>query len=151
MFNDEQNPNQFVITYELLALIVWIIEHEDRLLEKLVKKAFASGLKDAIKKNEQIDDTQLLEEAQQAIIDFFGILESHMLDALHQQSIKRALEKNLFPSIDKIDTSTCDDIMVRTSIEKAINIPNASQETAKETLYKELLKQWKPNNTCNMN
>lgn len=151
MVNDEKSPNQFVITYELLALIVWIIEREDKLLEKLVKKAFASGLKDAIKKNQEIDDTQLLEEAQQAIIDFFGILESHMLDALHQQSIKRALEKNLFPSIDKIDTSTCDDMMVRTSIEKATNIPNVSQETAKETLYKELLKLWKPNSNCNMN
>ncbi len=153
MFNDNSfTPgNQFVITHELLSLLIWLIEHEQGFMAKIVHKAFASGLKDVIKENEQLDDTQLLEDAQQAIVDFFGILESHMLDALHKQSIKRALEKNLFPAIDKIDTTACNDAIVRTSIEKATSETHTSHKQAERTLYRELLKRWNPSNNQTMN
>lgn len=145
MFENElSNTNQFVITHELLSLILWIIEHEDGSMAKMVHKAFASGLKDKIKRNRQMDDQQLLEDAQQAIIDFFGILESHMIDALHEQSMQRAVQKNLLPSIDQIDSASCDAAMVRRSIEKATRSYTSSHETAKKALYKELLKRWKP-------
>ena len=146
MFDNNQptHSNQFVITHELLSLLVWLIEHEETALTRIVQKACATGLKDTIRRNKKIDDVQLLEEAQQAIVDFFGILESHMLDALYEQSIKRAMEKNLLPTIDLIDTKTCDDSIVRTSIEKAANRLHDSPEAAKEVLYKELLKRWKP-------
>lgn len=146
MFNDDQfnSTNQFVITYELLALILWIIEHEHETLAKIVKKAFHSELKDSIKRNHYLDDAHLLEEAQQAIIDFFGILESHMIDALHEQSVQRALEKNLLPAISHIDTAVCDNAIVRTSVEKATKSSSNNPQNAKETLYKELLKRWKP-------
>jgi hypothetical protein len=145
MFENEfSNTNQFVITHELLSLILWIIEHEDGSMAKMVQKAFASGLKDKIKRNRQMDDQQLLEDAQQAIIDFFGILESHMIDAMHEQSMQRAIQKNLLPAIDQIDSATCGAAMVRRSIEKATRSYTSSHETAKKALYKELLKRWKP-------
>lgn len=153
MFDNDQfnQPNQFVITYELLSLLLWIIEHEDKTLVKMVKKAFSSGLKDEIKKNQPANDAQLLEEAQQGIIDFFGMLESHMLEAMHEQSVQRALEKNLMPAIDHIDTAICDDATVRMSIEKATRSTQDSHEAAKEILYKELLKRWKPGKNQNFN
>lgn len=153
MFNDNSFApgNQFVITHELLSLLIWLIEHEQVFMAKMVHKAFASGLKDAIKDYQEMDNAQLLEDAQQAIIDFFGILESHMLDALHQQSVKRALEKNLFPSIDKIDTTACNDAIVRTSIEKATSAINISDKQAQRTLYRELLKRWNPGTNQVMN
>lgn len=145
MFENEfNNTNQFVITHELLSLILWIIEHEDGSMAKMVHKAFASGLKHTIKKNRQMDDQQILEDAQQAIIDFFGILESHMIDAMHEQSMKRAVQKNLLPAIDKIDSVTCNAGVIRRSIEKATRSFTNSPETAKKALYKELLKRWKP-------
>lgn len=153
MFNDNSfaPANQFVITHELLSLLIWLIEHEQGFMAKMVHKAFASGLNDAIKQNEQLDDTQLLEDAQQAIVDFFGILESHMIDALHNQSVKRALEKNLFPTIDKIDTTTCNDNIVRTSIQKATNEAHTCPKEAQRALYRELLKRWKPGTNQTMN
>lgn len=145
MFENElSNTNQFVITHELLSLILWIIEHEDGSMARMVQKAFASGLKDKIKRNRNLNDQQLLEDAQQAIIDFFGILESHMIDALHEQSMERAIQKNLLPAIDQIDSATCNASMIRRSIEKATRSYTSSHETAKKALYKELLKRWKP-------
>lgn len=148
MFNDNSftPSNQFVITHELLSLLIWLIEHEQGAMAKMVHKAFASGLKDMIKQQEQTDTKQLLEDAQQAIIDFFGVLESHVLDALHQQSVKRAIEKNLFPAIDKIDTTTCNSSIVRNSVKRATQSPHTTDQQAQKTLYKELLKRWKPNN-----
>lgn len=153
MFDNDQfnQTNQFVITYELLSLLLWIIEHEDEALVKIVKKAFASGLQDEMKRDQPVNDAQLLEEAQQGIIDFFGMLESHMLEAMHEQSIQRALEKNLLPAIDHIDTAICDNATVRMSVEKATSSTQDSNETAKEILYKELLKRWKPGKNQNFN
>lgn len=153
MFDNDQfhNSNQFVITFELLSLLIWIIEHEDQTIEKIVKKAFRSGLKEEMKRNKPTNDAQLLEEAQQGIIDFFGMLESHMIDAMHEQSFKRAVEKNLLPAIEHIDTAICDDATVRMSVEKATNSAKKSPKAAKEILYKELLKRWNPGKKQNFN
>ncbi len=146
MFENDQfnNDNQFIISYELLALLLWIIENEDDALSTLVKKAFASGLKDQIPHNTQMSDSHLLEEAQQAIIDFFSIMESHMIESIHEQSVQKALEKNLLPSIDQIDTANCDDETLRMSVENATNMPNNANETPKEALCRELLQNWNP-------
>ncbi len=153
MFDNDQfnQNNQFVITYELLSLLLWIIEHEDETLVKIVKKAFAAGLQDEMKRDQPVNDAQLLEEAQQGIVDFFGMLESHMLEVMHEQSVQRALEKNLLPAIDQIDTAICDDATVRMSVEKATSSTKASEETAKKILYKELLKHWKPGKNQSFN
>ncbi len=146
MFENDQfnSDNQFIISYELLALLLWIIENEDDALSALVKKAFASGLKDQIPQNMQMSDANLLEEAQQAIIDFFGIMESHMIESIHEQSVQKALEKNLLPAIDQIDTANCDDETLRMSVENATNMPTNTNETPKEALCRELLQNWNP-------
>lgn len=146
MFNhDEFNANRFVISYELLTLLTWIIEHEDKILARLVKKAFNGGLKHHIKGQPATSDAQLAEDAQQTIIDFFGILESHMLDVLDEDTAQHAMEKNLLPAIDQIDTMACDTITMRKSIETATHTPEVTTaEQAKEILCKELLRHWKP-------
>jgi hypothetical protein len=146
MFNDDQfnQGNQFVISYELLALILWILEHEDETLAALIKKAFASGLQDTIPQNPPANDTNLLEEAQQAIIDFFSVMESHMIDSMHEKSVQKAMEKNLFPAIDQIDLAICDDETVRISVENTTNMPHNAKETPKEALCRELLRNWNP-------
>ena len=152
--HDDQfdNQNQFVVSYELLALLLWIINNEDASLKHLIKQAFANGLKESFSHQPPANDAQLLEEAQQSIIDFFGILETHLLDVMHEQSVQQAMEKNLLPTIDHIDTNNCDDIAVRKSIESATNErQNYSKEQAQEVLYKELLRNWKPDKKQAMN
>ncbi len=154
MQNNDQfdNQHQFVVSYELLALILWIINNEDASLKRLVKKAFASGLKKELVQIPPSNDTELLEEAQQGIIDFFGILETHLLDAMHEQSVQQAMEKDLLPTIDHIDTAHCDDIVLRKSIETATNEQkNYSKEQAQKVLFKELLRNWKPHKKQIMN
>ncbi len=155
MFNNDfdNTNNQFVVSYELLALLQWIIEHEDDALCTLASKALASGLKEEMQKRHPLNNEQALEEAQEAIIDFFGLFEGHLLEAMHEQSVKQAIEKNLMPAIDQIDTAICDDATVRASVEQATYVVenDSSKERAKEVLCKELLKQWKPSKNQVMN
>ena len=46
--HDEGSNNQFVISYELIALLRWLLENDTDKLKKIITKAYASGLKDDI-------------------------------------------------------------------------------------------------------
>jgi hypothetical protein len=152
MFNhDELDQNQFVISYELLAFLMWLIEHEDKAIARLVKRAFNGGLKQEIDALPRVHDAQLAEEAQQTIVNFFNILESHVLEAMHEDTVQHALAKNLLPTIDQIDVAACDTHTMRKSIEKAAYAESRTQEQAKELLCKELLRHWKPDKKQLMN
>lgn len=146
MFNhDELEQNQFVISYELLALLMWIIEREDKAIARLVKRAFSGGLKHEIDALPRAHNAQLIDDAQHTIVNFFNILESHVLETMHEDTVQQAIAKNLLPAIDQIDVTACDMMTMRKSIEKAAYAPGArTQEQAKELLCKELLRCWKP-------
>jgi hypothetical protein len=136
---------QFVLSYELLCLLRWLTDNNEDKLKKIVKKAINSeGL---LKEIKQLDNHQPnnAEEVQHSIIDFFGMLESILLETLNEQVDKHAREQNLMPAIDQIDAAVCDDATVRFSLEKtASKIDNNPNINAKEQLFKELLKRWKP-------
>src|SRR3972149_2629664 len=97
--------SQFVLSYELLCLLRWFVDHDADKLKKLITKA------------------------------------------INEQAVKKAVEKNLMPAIDQIDSTICDDATVRFSIEKAATkIDHNPMENPKELLFKELLKRWKQSN-----
>lgn len=139
--------NQFVLSYELICLLQWLMEHDAGKLKKIVAKAISSGLRDRIQKESiLLENPTGLEDIQESIIDFFGMLEALLLESLHEHAVKKALEKNLLPAIDQIDSTICDDATVRFSVEKATSdIDRNPQENPKDLLFKELLRRWKPN------
>lgn len=140
-FNEE---NKFILSHELIALLLWILDHEEKALATLIKKAVISGLKHEISYNTPMHNEELIEEAQNTVVEFFNVMESHMAEALHEQSIKKASEKKLLPAIDQLDSAIFDDETVRLCVAKATNLPKDSKRTAKEALCKELLKNWNP-------
>ena len=145
-YSNSNTDNQFVLSYELICLLQWLMDHDDHKLKKIVADALASGLKKKFRKNNRLNDTMSLEDIQESIVDFFGMLEDLILESLNEQAVKKALEKNLMPSIDHIDATECDDATLRFSIEKATSsIEKNPQENPKELLFKELLRRWKPN------
>jgi len=151
-----EKDNQFVISYELLCLLRWIIYNDSNKLKKIIKKALESGLREELlKRNNKIDEPfgqegenpeSTLEDIQMSMLDFFAMLEDLLIESLNEQTVKNALEKNLMPAIDQIDSSVCDDATVRFSIERATakKERNKSPQHLKEVLLKELLKRWKP-------
>jgi hypothetical protein len=152
-FFSSNQDNQFVLSYELICLLQWLMDHDADKLKKIIDKALASGLKAELQK-ESIASGQAgdLEEIQENIIDFFAMLEGLLVESLHEHAVKRALERNLIPSIDQIDTTVCDNATVRSCVEKATSkIDRHPKENPKELLFKELLRRWKPSKESTLN
>lgn len=150
MMNDNNNSqNQFTISYELLCLLRWLSQHDMDKLKKLVSRALDNGLKEDIKKIEAYSkvnsESEMLDEVHHSILEFFTVMESLLLVALHEDTAKKAIKQNLMPAIDHIDANACDEETVRFSVEKATTkAEQKPDQNAQELLFEELLKRWKP-------
>ncbi len=153
--NNNAHDNQFVISYELICLLQWILEHESELFKQLIHRAMESGIKEeALSLDHESDDNGMptIDDIQEIIIDFFELCDTLMAEVQHEQSVKKAIEKNLMPAIDQIDSRLCDYATVRSSIDNtAAQLDHSPNASAKETLFREILKQWKPNKKHTVN
>lgn len=142
--NDQFGHNQCTISYRLLKLLQWLVEYEQEPLKKLIIKALAHGLDTsdniALATKQQSD---LEEELQQSVVDFFALLETLLAEVVHEESVKQTMQRQLIPALDQIDSSLCDSATLASSIAKATS-SNKPQENIKQVLFKELLKRWKP-------
>lgn len=142
--------NQFVISYELLYLLQWIVEHGSQELKQLVGKALAAGLRERMHMDAEMHITEEMQEY--SIVDFFSLLESLLIETINEQAMLKAHEKNLLPALDHIDSTVCDTATVRSSLEKATTKMNKHPDAnAQQLLFEELLKRWKPNKKATMN
>lgn len=141
------SEDQCIISYELICLLQWLIENDDTKLKKIVSKALSSGLKETIKKGmSATNEEYMLDDIQNTIVDFLGILETILFEAITDQTTKDAIEQKLMPTVEKIDMAACDDATVRFSLEKTTSkIEKNPQENPHELLFQEILKRWKPN------
>jgi len=147
--NDYENGSQLVLSRELLTLLRWLVENDAPKIQRLVEKAMQSGLDDQIRK--ELSDTSFPDveaEAHLSIIEFLSLLEASLFEAMKESTARKAAQKKLMPAIDQIDNTICDGATVRSSVEKAIKRVNApsTDEGSKEALFKEILRNWKPQN-----
>ncbi len=142
-----EQDTQFVISHELLYLFRWLIEHEPHLLKKLISKAVTNGLQHELNKLETHRDLLNLEDMQHHLVDFFTVSETLLAHAMQQAVTRHAEQNDLMPAVDHLDANVCDDELVRKSLAKATKAMHKNPDVdAKQTLYKELLKRWKPIN-----
>ncbi len=148
-------PNdQFVLSYEMLCLLHWLVEHDADNLKQIIAKALSAGLKNKLHKlnTSSSGNLVMIDDIQQSIVDFFALLEALLLESINERVTQKAREENLIPAIDQIDSTLCDTATVRSSLEQATNtIEHNPDMNAKEQLFKELLKQWKPRNKTMVN
>jgi len=142
-FSNQETDSQFVISYELLCLLRWLIENERPKLKRILRKALSTGLHKEIKKTEINSEFFDIEEAQECIVDFFSGLEHLMNETINEQTIKKVVEKNLIPALEHIDSNACDESMIQLSAQKASSQTD-SKENAQDLFLKEILKRWKP-------
>lgn len=137
---------QFAISFELLCLLRWLVEHESDKIKKMITKAVAQGLTQKLEHIAEYSDNEALEDAQDNMIEFFSSLESMLIDTLQEQARNTANEKKLMPAIEQIDTTICDDTVLKFSLERARNkIVRNPEKNSQEILLKEILKNWNPN------
>jgi len=150
-FSHDSN-SQFALSYELLNLLQWLGNNDVDKLKKIITKAVAHGLHDEIQKMNTLSDPNLLEDMHHGIIDFFGLLDTLLFEAINDHVKQKAREKNLLPAIDHFDSSLLDDETVRFSVETTTKKLDLHPHiNPKELLFKEVLKKWKPLNKQSMN
>jgi len=150
-----ENNTQLIISYELLYLLKWLIEHDSNRLKKIITKALAHGLREEMQKEEtqKIEKSnEIIDEMYHSIVDFFELMEELLAEAIKEHVEKKAKEKNLMPAIDQIDSTVCDDATMRFSIERTTKkIERNPDINPREQLLKELLKRWNPHNKNTVN
>lgn len=152
MNNDNffQEGTQFVLSYELLSLLRWLIDNHPHQLQQLINKALSAGLYTKIQKqlHSPLSEQSIAQDnelVQQSIIDFCAHLEVMLHDQINVLLKQRAREEDLLTTIEQIDGEACDQNTVRESIEKVTAHQKKQQDSnTKELLYKEILKRWKP-------
>jgi len=152
-FNNNNN-GQFVLSYELLYLLQWLVDHEAEALKKIIARAVRQGFRDSI--TNTTHDTIELQSSdahiQNSIADFLSLLDILLLESTNEQGVKKSLERNMIPALNQIDSTICNNETVESSLMKASSkLDTDSNEKLQDALLKELLKQWKPDKKFMMN
>ena len=97
-----ESSGQFVLSYELIALLQWLMDNDINQLKNIIKNALQNGLEEQLQTIKPKEE-QCLEDIQENIIDFFSIIEALLIESKNELTFKKALEKKLLPAIDHID------------------------------------------------
>lgn len=144
---------KFTISYELLALLQWLSDHEEHTFQKMIDKALASGLNKELQKFNAAPDIPLMtEEIQDSVLDFFTLIESMLIEGIKHHIDTKVRHQNLKLSADRIDSSVCDSEIVQSSLESTAHTVELNpEENPKEVLFKEVLRRWRPHNKAHIN
>lgn len=140
--------DQCELSLELLHLLKWFVEHDESTLKRIIQTAFRNGFRAELGKTQsEITGSNENTHLKHSIIDFLDLVDSLLHETINEDSVKTAYQKNLIPAINKIDGTSYDTQTLQNSLDKTVNqLENHPDENAKELLYKELLKRWKPIN-----
>jgi len=139
-----ENDDQFIVSYELLYILQWIMTYEQEALKNLVHKAFVQGSQ--VQYSQHDDQFEKPENLQSSVLDFFSFLE-HQVDHLAQtDSMPYTLQKNLHQTIGHIDPKLFDPALIQTTMMRTAEKAHLQKNdhVVKEIFLKELLKKWQP-------
>ncbi len=140
-----RNNAQFVLSYELLTLLRWLVDQHEETLKNIVGHALSAGLHEELQKLDLTKDSAYLHEIQHSITDFLTTLEALLIEQVSERIRQRAQYTDLAPALEKIDSTICDQAIVDVSIEEAASkLEDNPKANPKELLFKELLRHWKP-------
>lgn len=143
--DSKRGGSQVVLSYELLALLRWLVDYHEETLKTVVSHALSAGLHEEIQKLGQTNDMTYLHELQHSVSDFLTTIESLLAEVSTEQALKNPPYKDLVPTVENIDGTLCDQAIVEASIEKAASTLEMNPKAnPKEVLFKELLRNWKP-------
>ncbi len=146
------HEEQFVISYELLYVLHWLLKYEKTELSNLITQAFIKGYEDKLKQQDLYAQIQHTDDMQHSIVNFFNFLEQHIATMNDTQTQKTIIHKNILKALDQIDPKRFDyDTIKSTVMATADKIRPKNQDDAKDLFFKELLKQWNPKKEKNKN
>lgn len=140
------NHEQLILSPEILTLLKLIMDHEQDLLVKLIRKAVTRHAASTTKSPAQGHDYQHHdhEQLRMVVSDFFMLLEALLQETKQEDETMQQLCRMRIPALTQINYSDHDAQALARSIAKAHNALDSGTEHAREVLCKELLKQWHP-------
>lgn len=145
------------LSLELVLLMDWLLKHEKKPLQKLIKKVLKNGLEDEIDlidmfyQKKLLDmDSDISQELHNSILDFLMSLEDMLVDGLKE---KNSFEEKIFSqSLQMINKQKLDNKTIMLSLKKtndemieiSKNNSEKKHDKIKNTLFSELLKNWSP-------
>lgn len=148
------NNGQFVLSYELLYLLQWLVDHEAEALKKIIARAVRQGFRDSIEKTHDTIELQTSDaHIQNSIADFLSLLDVLLIETTTEHGVKKNVERNLIPALNHLDATICTNEMVESSLVKASSKldEDSSKESLQDALLKEILRQWKPDKKSVLN
>jgi hypothetical protein len=144
------------LSFELICLINWLLKHERKLLDNLVKHALKNGLAKELKTFTHDDVQQASDELYTVILDFLVVLEESLSKTIQTTSTDTKTDKAIFPALSKIDADNIDWQALKTSMQQTKDelskeeFKDVSQSQYKQhatkILFQQFLKNWKPQN-----
>ena len=139
-----ESDDQFIVSYELLYILQWLMTYEKEAFSQLVHKAFIQGSQESDERDtyDQIEEAEYL---QSSVIDFFSFLEEEVENVAQAESIKHIMQKNLVKTLDHIDPKLFDPAVIKASMmATAEKLHPQRNHLAKDLFLKQLLKKWQP-------
>ena len=144
-----ENEDQFIVSYELLYILQWLMTYEKEAIAELIHKAFVQGSQNS----DEYEDAHHIEEAeylQNSVIDFFSFLEKEVEAVAQAESMRHIMQKNLLKTLDHIDPKIFDPAIIKASMMiTAEKVAPERNQQAKDYFLKELLRKWQPKKTVN--
>jgi len=141
------DSDQFVISYELLHLLHWLVQYEPELLKELITKSFLQGIEDSLEKNKGMyAELSSSEDMHNSIVEFLNFVEMHIAEISNTDSVKQVMHKSMMPVLNRLDTQSVDYETVKSSFLTAVEEGKISEDStaSQNQFFKELLRQWKP-------
>lgn len=139
-----ENEDQFIVSYELLYILQWLITYEKEAFAELIHKSFIQGSQASNHNNlsEQLEEDEYL---QSSVIDFFSFLQQEVEFISENESMKHIMQSNLLKTLDHIDSKMFDLAIIKESmVATAEKVGPRENNQAKAYFLKQLLKKWTP-------
>ncbi|AXK60277.1 hypothetical protein [Candidatus Chromulinivorax destructor] len=140
-----ESDDQFIVSYELLHILQWLLTYEKEAFSQLVEQAYIKGSQSMQSNSEVYEQIEESEDLQNSVLDFFNFLEKEVSIVAHAESIKHIMQKNLLKTLDHIDPKVFDAAIIQESMQvTAEKINPQRNHQAKDYFLKQLLKKWHP-------
>ena len=143
---------QTSISLELLCLMRWLLENDQKALESMVKRALENGFAQEL---QNIDASEADEAMHTVLFDLFDFLDACLLEHLSEVKMDSKVQERIVPMLQKLEGRNIDIKTLWLSMqqtkskmqEQKENKMENKQPDAQEVLVTQLLKNWKPNNS----
>jgi len=140
-----ENDDQFIVSYELLHILQWLLTYEKEAFTDLVQQAYIQGTQNLEHNSDLYEQMEESDYLQNSVLDFFSFLEKEVGSIASAESVKHIMQKNLLKTLDHIDPKVFDPVIIRESMQlTAEKVHPKRNYQAKDLFLKELLKKWHP-------